>query len=285
MPPSRAPRKNLARHALPAYPPAVRSGILAASAVLLATLASVRPVGAIPPARGARASIARGALSIGAPNDGRLASAEHLEPGPTLRIIPSFAGGDFRWGLPALIQLLQRAALRVSEKFPGAVMSVGDLSHRTGGEIRNHLSHQSGRDVDIGFYVSDTRGAPMLLPRFVEFDADGRCKDVPSARFDDARNWALIEALVSDRDAKVDVIFVSSALRARLIREALRQRAPLTARIRAARVMREPSTSTVHADHFHVRIACPPGQTDVCEPYPRRRSSANGRSRAPSRPR
>jgi len=274
----------LARPAPSPYPHPVRSGMLAASAVLLAVLAAVHSVDATPPAR-SRASIARGALSIGAPNDGRLASAQHLEPGPTLRIIPSFAGGDFRWGLPALIQLLQRSAERVSEKFPGAVLSVGDLSHRTGGEIRNHLSHQSGRDVDIGFYVCDPGGAQMLLPRFVEFDADGRSKDVPSARFDDARNWTLVESLVSDRDAKVEVIFVSSALRARLIREALRQRAPLTARIRAARVMREPRTSTVHADHFHVRIACPTGQADVCEPYPRRRSSAVARSRAPSRPR
>ena len=45
-------------------------------------------------------------------------------------------------------------------------------------------------------------------------------------RFDDARNWELIGKLVADGDARVQHIFVSNALKRRLLREGRRRGAP-----------------------------------------------------------
>ena len=213
-------------------------------------------------------------LSIGAPNAGRLVRGERLEGTNNVRIVPAWRGPDFRWGLPALVDLIESAARKVDERHPHAKLSVGDLSNQDGGAIRQHLSHQSGRDADIGFYVVDRNGKPLYHTRFVSFDGDGKSKRLPGARFDDARNWSLIEALLSDRRAKVQHIFVSNDLRRRLLHEAERRRAPLNLRLRAARVMTQPKGTTNHADHFHVRIDCPKNQIGICEPWPRR-SSAN----------
>ena len=263
----------------------MRFGKPASTALMLAAFTAGVHVSAGPPATRTRAALAPAiALSLGAPNDGRLLAGSHLEPSSVIRVIPAFANADFRWGLPALVRLLERVALRVSQKHPGSIMSVGDISRRAGGGIREHLSHQSGRDADIGFYVSDPAGAQLLQPRFIDFDANGTSREVPAARFDDARNWALVEALVTDREAKVEFIFVSVPLRSRLIREALRQHAPASVRMRAAGVMRDPAPSTSHTDHFHVRITCPRDQQRACEPHPRKRSgSLPSQRQAPAR--
>lgn len=220
------------------------------------------------------------ALSVGAPNAGRLVRGEKLEPTDEIRVVPAWTGPDYRWGLPHLVGMLQRAADRVSKRHGDAKLSVGDLSSRTGGTLRKHKSHQSGRDADIAFYMLDGRGRVVYHDRFVEFDAQGRAPSMPGVRFDDARNWTLVEALLDDPQARVQRIFVADVLRTRLLREAERRGVPRRTRLRAARVMMQPKGSTPHADHFHVRIGCPKDQRGVCEPWPRRVTDSD---EAPSR--
>ncbi|MFW5739976.1 MAG: penicillin-insensitive murein endopeptidase [Myxococcota bacterium] len=240
---------------------------MVAATVLLAPLDVASAPPASQPIRPALR--ARVALSVGAPNAGRLVRGEKLEPSTLIRIVPAWGGPDFRWGLPQLVGMLRRAAAKVSNVHGDAKMCVGDLSSRTGGTLRKHKSHQSGRDADIGFYMLNARGEPIYHHRFVAFDAEGRSSELPGARFDDARNWTLIESLLQDPEARVQWVFVSDALRTRLLREAERRGASRQLRLRAARVMKETKGSS-HDDHFHVRIDCPKDQRGTCEPWPRR---------------
>jgi penicillin-insensitive murein endopeptidase len=198
-----------------------------------------------------------------------------------LRIVPAYAGGDVRWGLEALTGMIDRAARQVRRQHPEAVLSVGHLSRRGGGEIDRHASHESGRDADIGFYIKDNGGKPVLPDRLIPFVADGTSPHMPGAHFDDARNWLLVTAFVSDPVAQVTHIFVAAPLRARLLAYAEKIGAPQNLRNRAAELMAQPRGSLPHDDHFHVRIGCPHGMSTCVEnPEPHTLAKKSGRAPA-----
>lgn len=186
-----------------------------------------------------------------------------LSAAPYLRVVPYYTESTARWGLPSLVGLIDRAARRVARRFPDAVLSVGDLSRREGGELERHHSHESGRDADLGFYLRNPADKPLLPTRFVTFSPRGQATDLSGAVFDDARNWALVEALVDDQQARVSHIFVARHIRARLLRYAELHGVPSEMRQRAAEIMMQPSQAA-HDDHFHVRIGCPPDQGRKC---------------------
>ncbi len=242
-----------------------------------------------PPAKsaGARASLDHGVKprSIGSPTTGHLIGGSHLDEGPHLRVVPAYAQGDVRWGLPQLVGMVNRAGRAVRRQYPDAVLSVGHLSRKGGGEIDHHASHESGRDVDIGFYVRNGAGKPVLESRFIAFAADGAAPSMPGAHFDDARNWALVTALVSDPSARVTHVFVAAPLRARLLAHADRVAAPQALRARAAELMAQPRGALPHDDHFHVRIGCPSGM-DRCieQPQIAHHQASITRSRPAARP-
>lgn len=195
--------------------------------------------------------------SIGSPTDGHLVGGMHLDDAPYLRIVPTYAGGDVRWGLEPLITMIDRAARQVRRQYPDAVTSVGHISRAGGGDLDRHHSHESGRDADIGFFVRSGSGRPLLASRFVAFEGDGKAPSWPGAYFDDAKNWALVSALVSDPEAHVTHIFVAAPLRARLLAYAEKMGAPASVRMRAAELLQQPHGALPHDDHFHVRIGCP----------------------------
>lgn len=226
--------------------------------------------------------------SVGSPSDGRLEGGMRLEEKPYLRICPAYAKSDVRWGLQPLVGMVDRAAQRVNRQFPGSVLNVGHLSRPGGGTVDRHLSHTNGRDVDIGFYVRNANNKPILTDRFVSFRADGTAPTWPGAHFDDARNWALVSALVTDPQAQVRNIFIANALRARLLAFAERVGAPIGVRLRAAEVMVQPRHAQPHDDHIHVRIACPEGMSSCVEfarPRAWARDQGRGRGSSPQRAR
>jgi penicillin-insensitive murein endopeptidase len=166
--------------------------------------------------------------------------------------------------LPALVGLLDRAARRVARRFSGAVLSVGDLSRREGGGLFRHRSHESGRDADVGFYYRGANDKAVLPDQFLAVANSGKTTAMPGAIFDDARNWALVEALIDDPETHVSYVFVASHLRARLLRFAEAFRVAPELRERAAAVMMQPRHALPHDDHFHIRISCPEEQQGVC---------------------
>lgn len=216
-------------------------------------------------ARAGAPRTAAGTQSIGAPNRGRLTGGMRLRPTKHMEIKPYAR----TWALPELVRLLRRASEDVAKKHRGSVLFVGDLSAKAGGPLDGHHSHQSGRDVDVGFFVANTKGGSVHLKRFIAFDASGKApKDFSWVRFDDARNWALVEALVKDPSAGVRYIFISSALRARLLAYAAKKQVPKDIISRAAAAMTGPREAGLHDDHFHVRIACPESMIPGCSEEP-----------------
>lgn len=205
--------------------------------------------------------------SVGSPTEGHLIGGAHLADAPYLRIYPVYAGADVRWGIESLVGLVDRAAKSVRKQFPDAVLSVGHLSKAGGGELDRHASHESGRDADIGFYVKSSAGKPILADHMVAFLGDGTAPTWPGAHFDDARNWALVAAIVGDGHAKVTHVFVATPIRERLLAYAAKIGASPAIRSKAAEVLAQPRGSLPHDDHFHVRIACPAGM-DKCIEQP-----------------
>jgi penicillin-insensitive murein endopeptidase len=265
--------KRSARHLLAASASAVLAAVLVAPTAHAgeadkAPAAPARPAnphGAKKTARLAAPARQAPGRSVGSPTEGKLVGGAHLTEGPNVRVVPQYAGGDVRWGLESLVGMLDRAARSVHKQFPDAVMSVGHLSKSGGGEIDHHASHESGRDADVGFYVKNHIGKPVYADHFVPFAGDGTSKGWPGARFDDAKNWALVASLVSDPQAKVTHLFVATPLRARLLAYAERVGVPAPLRQRASEVMAQPHGSLPHDDHFHVRIACPVGMEKCIE--------------------
>jgi len=224
------------------------------------------PVATASPSRGAGDG-ARGrarSRSVGYPWNGRLRSGVRLREGERVRYQPEVAERDHHFGTWQLVQLIERAAERVDQRLPGAKLTVGEISARRGGHIDGHRSHQNGRDVDIGFYMTNAQGEPFDAYAFADFGADGQGRGPNTMlRFDDARNWELVGKLVADGDARVQHIFVARSLERRLLREARRRGAPSVLISRARRVMSQPGHHP-HRNHFHVRIYCNPHERPRC---------------------
>ncbi len=203
--------------------------------------------------------------SVGSPTNGHIVGGAHLADAPYLRVMPADQAGDVRWGLGALVGMVDRAARHVRHMYAGAVLNVGHLSKNGGGNLEQHASHESGRDADLPFYVKDNHEKQIFSDHMVPFRGDGTSAVWPGARFDDAKNWELVTALLDDPIARVTHIFVSSPIRQRLLAYASHVGAPESLRTRAAFAMVQPHGTLPHDDHFHVRIACPSGMTGCIE--------------------
>ena len=205
------------------------------------------------------------AESVGPPNEGRLEGGIHLDvTKPHLRGAPMHSSVDTRWGLPALVHAIDHAAKAVTKKYPGAVLNVGDLSRRNGGELARHHSHESGRDADLGFYVVDAQGKPLSRATFVKIDDKLAAEDITGARFDVARNWLFLQNLLLDRDARVSHVFVAEPIKHALLAHARSRGVAHALYVRAALVMMQPTGGLPHDDHFHVRISCPSSMRKTC---------------------
>jgi len=214
------------------------------------------------PRESAEAGAAGGSVSVGRHNAGRLLYGRQLRESEHVRL--KHPDGDQHHGTDELVTLIERAAAEVARQFPGSRLTVGDLSRRRGGAFRPHRSHRSGRDADLGFYVVDTAGQPVYPDRFYDFRADGTTRAHPDWRFDDARNWALVAALVGQDETPVQFLFVARGLRERLLRYAREIGAPEELIARAEVVLDQSSRGGRHDDHFHMRIYCPNDDRPRC---------------------
>jgi penicillin-insensitive murein endopeptidase len=168
------------------------------------------------------------------------------------------------------VATIERAAAHVASERPGSVLVVGDLSAPHGGRVMPHLSHRSGRDADLVLYAMTPEGAEVTAPGFIHYGPDGLAWDAPRRRylrFDVAREWLLVKALVEDDDARVQWIFVNRALRPLLLEWAHARGEPSATLRRAEQVLLEPTPGGAHDDHVHIRVACDEDEVaGGCEP-------------------
>ena len=249
------------------------SGSLAlfvAAAIALAALAGAasHPRESELPKRYRKAPYSVMSLSVGHPNRGWQLRPKRLKKTRFMAIKRGSRSNVY--GHPALVKMLHRSARDLARSARGSVMLVGDLSSRAGGALAKHVSHQSGRDADVGFFAVDAKGKSVKLDRFVAFKGDGTAADGSKLRFDDWRNWLLVQGWLRDHRAHLQHIFVSKALRRRLLSFARADKRYRKRALAAAKLLLEPTDSSSHNDHFHVRIACPKRQKDICKPLPKR---------------
>lgn len=138
-------------------------------------------------------------ISSGSANQGRLINGI---PFPELAGVQIRAGKGAIYGTPETIAAIRFAVNQVQKDHPGApALVLGDISRANGGRFSPHVSHQSGRDVDLGFYHT------VPVQEFIS--ASPSNLDIP-------RTWALIEALMEDH--KVEYIFIDSYVQSLLYR-------------------------------------------------------------------
>lgn len=211
-------------------------------------------------------------VSLGRADRGLLRGGRPLPlAGEGWEVPPTWADRGMHWGTDELVEAIERAAAAVEEQHPGGLLGVGDLSRRGGGNVTLHRSHENGRDADLIFYAVDETGAPVgpfdgAMPRYRAADLRSRPPyeappgvAVPARWFDVARNWALVEALLTDPTIDVEYLFISEKLRERLLDYAATTHAHPEVIRRAQLALRQPHGFPPHDDHLHLRIRCPSG--------------------------
>ncbi len=161
-----------------------------------------------------------------------------------------FLHRDRGWGTQEMIDLLQRTAFMMNQRFPMRDrLQTGDLSAMTGGQITRHNSHQNGLDVDLTYYR--TNGMEQLPDIFDGFVEDMVLNGKISPNFDHERNWELMKTL--HRHGGVQRIFVDQVIKNELCAYAR----ALGEHDSEAEVLRSLRHQTNHVHHLHVRLRCP----------------------------
>jgi murein endopeptidase len=186
--------------------------------------------------------------SVGQPWRGRLENGELL---PTDDDAYRIRRPAHAWGAENVVTHLRAAIASVRALHDVHVLAIGDLSAKEGGKLSEHRSHQSGLDVDVGFYFQKV---PDGYP-----DAFAPASD----NLDLEATWALLAAFVRTADAPdgVQMIFLDTSVQKRLYDYAQSRGTPADT---LAAVFQYPRGRDAlagivrhwpnHTDHFHVRF-------------------------------
>lgn len=93
------------------------------------------------------------------------------------------------FGTAKTVALIEKAVTRYKRGHArGPKVLVGDISKRGGGSLHPHVSHRSGRDVDVGYVLTGEHGNRT------------RFAGVNRQNFDVARTWALVKAFLDTHE-------------------------------------------------------------------------------------
>jgi murein endopeptidase len=176
-----------------------------------------------------------GVTSVGEPWRGELVGAAKLCAGDGYVVErPQRA-----FGAPHVIAYLKSTIAEVRALYPSVpALPIYDLSAEHGGRISDHRSHQSGLDVDVGYYAQH-------------------------GQLDLEATWALLVAFArtADRPDGVEMIFLDYDLQRRLYAWARARGTPDSALAFVLQYPRGPSELAGlvrhwpnHTDHLHVRF-------------------------------
>jgi LysM repeat protein len=189
-----------------------------------------------------------GPLSIGKTSGGRLFNGVQMPEGPYWVVLePAFA-----WGTAETIEYLARSIERVNQRFPASPrLYIGHISAKRGGALSPHISHQTGRDVDISyFYKEEIKGFAVASEK----------------RLDLERTWAFVRALITETD--IDLILIDGGVQRRLRAhaESIGEDAEWLDEVFQAKSKRPRPLvlhAKGHADHIHIRFHNPIAQTSA----------------------
>jgi penicillin-insensitive murein endopeptidase len=195
---------------------------------------------------------ALGSMSVGAPNGGALYNGVLMPESPFWKL----ADPAHAFGTRESIDFVVHAITRVNEYFPGSpLLYVGDFSAPRGGKLRPHQSHQSGRDVDLGYYYST---------------GEAWYKRATAKNLDRPRTWALLETLLTE--TRVEYVFMDRSIQPLLKDYALAQGEDpeWLSRIFEGAGNRDPIVRHRfgHATHMHVRFENPTAELTARRSYP-----------------
>jgi len=199
-------------------------------------------------------------ISYGRPSRGRLIDGVKLpDKGPGFVVPATWSTRGNRYGTNELVSLIKGVSKRMRKKSRDARLVVADLSANNGGESRKwHKSHQTGRDVDLLFYVRDAQGKAIEPDVMHTFDGKLTTRDGTGITIDVPRTWALVRELLTAQEAYVQYIFIYRPIGDALIDYATKQKEPDAILERARLALKQPGDSAPHNDHMHVRVFCAP---------------------------
>jgi penicillin-insensitive murein endopeptidase len=192
-----------------------------------------------------------GSMSIGMTNAGALVNAVRMPDGDRWILVDP----DHAWGTTETVDNLARCIATVNARFPGTPkLHIGHISARRGGNLWPHVSHQAGRDADVGYY----------------YTGEGRWyATARTGNLDRARTWALVRAFVTDTD--VDLILIDRSVQLLLKQYALsigEDRAWLDQLFERSEGVRPVIVHAKgHATHIHVRFYSPIAQETARRTY------------------
>ena len=199
-----------------------------------------------------------GSISRGRPSQGFLIDGPRLpDSGEGFATVATWRERGNRYGTDEMVDLITGVGRQLAATVKGPRLIVADLSKRGGGEARKwHRSHQTGRDVDLLYFMRDAEGAPIEADAMRPVGPDLKAKDGSGHAIDVPRTWALVKALVTAPEATVQWVFVYEPIALRLLEHAITTGEPEGLIAKARLAMKQPGDSAPHNDHVHVRIYC-----------------------------
>jgi murein endopeptidase len=194
-----------------------------------------------------------GSMSLGYASSGALFNGVPMPAGERWNRIDA----GHAWGTKETVDALVRCIDAVHAQFEGTPkMHIGHISAKGGGPLFPHISHQAGRDVDIGYFL---------------VTQDRWFQRANAKNLDAARTWAFVRALLIESD--VELILVDTGVQRLLKDHALaagEDRAWLDDVFQVGSRSPRPIIRHAkgHADHLHIRFYNPVAQELGRRAYP-----------------
>lgn len=159
-----------------------------------------------------------------------------------------------RWGNPAMVALIEQFSRDAVKIGWGTGILVGDISQPRGGPMINgHASHQIGLDADIWFTPKPTKPLSVAARETLPFTS---MLDKSKFLTVDPKRWTTRHQMLVMTAAsypQIERVFVNPAIKKKLCETWTGDR-NLLGKVRPV---------YGHDEHFHIRMACPPG-ADGC---------------------
>ena len=206
----------------------------------------------------------KGSHAVGKPAAGALYGPQKIPlKGKTISILPDHRDRHRNYATEALVTLLTATSADFFKAHKRRVL-VGDLSAKRGGKISGHASHQNGLDADLALFYTNAKGKPVEAKEFIALDETGASKN-QKLFFDATASWLFVKALLEHPEVQVQYVFLYDPLVQLLLEAARKDGASDELLARASLMVKQPSDSSKHDDHLHLRIYCPSDAEDLCE--------------------